>query len=44
MRSMAFLSRYSTGEKQFFHMRLDLGGMFGIAPLASIWRRRLLVS
>jgi len=27
------------GEKQFFQMRLDFGGMFGAAPFASIFRR-----
>ena len=32
------------GEKQFFQRRLALGGMFGIAPVASIWRRIASVS
>ena len=32
------------GEKQLFQIRLALGGMLGIAPAASIFRRMLLLS
>jgi hypothetical protein len=32
IRSMALRFLYRYGEKQFFHTRLDLGGMFGAAP------------
>ena len=38
MRSMALRPRQSQGEKQFFHLRLDFGGMLGTLPAASIWR------
>ncbi len=39
MRSMALRLRQRKGEKQFFHLRLALGGMFGMAPPPSTWRR-----
>ncbi len=39
MRSIALRFLYRTGAKQFFQRRLVLGGMFGAAPLLSIFRR-----
>jgi len=44
MRPMPLRARYRAGEKQFFHLRLALGGMFGMAPVASTWRRIASVS
>lgn len=39
MRSMAFRSRESIGETQFFQRRLAFGGMFGIVLFSSTCRR-----